>query len=397
MSLKIQLPLRQNVCYFAKMRKTLAAVLICTAASLTAAAQSERDFSGSWKLDRSRGSITDTSVPADPSIRVEQSATSVTVIADSPSGGPASISIYPLDGRSQKYQTGDLQKSAATKWEGDALLVNIIVSAPSSNYTVFERWSKSRDGGTLTVERDVTRPSGETESVLIYRNPSAAAAPAQAPRQQQTLLTRPAPPPPPALNEYVVPAGTHILLRLTNAVNTKSTVAGDRIYLETAVPVFINGHLIIPQGSYVNGRVADAKSAGRVKGKAELALEYDSITLRTTGISRDLRSRPDSVDTVGNLNKSEGKIESESSKGEDAGRVARTTAVGAGAGTMIGAAAGHMGAGAGLGAAGGAIAGLASVFGSRGKQVVLPAGTTMDMMLDRDLHFTDDDLRPNMR
>src|SRR3569623_2525864 len=185
-------------------------------------------------------------------------------------------------------------------------------------------------------------------------------------------------------NEYVVPAGTHILLRLTNSVNTKSTVTGDRIYLETAVPVFINGRLIIPQGSYVNGRVADAKSSGRVKGKAELALEYDSITLRTTGISRDLRSRPDSVDTVGNLNKSEGKIESESSKGEDAGRVARTTAVGAGAGTMIGAAAGHVGAGAGLGAAGGAVAGLASVFGSRGKQVVLPAGTTMDMTLDRD-------------
>ena len=182
-----------------------------------------------------------------------------------------------------------------------------------------------------------------------------------------------------------------------NAVNTKSTVTGDRIYLETAVPVFINGHLIIPQGSYVNGRVADAKSAGRVKGKAELALEYDSITLRNTGISRDLRSRPDSVDTVGNLNKSEGKIESESSKGEDAGRVARTTAVGTGVGTMIGAAAGHVGAGAGLGAAGGAVAGLASVFGSRGKQVVLPAGTTMDMTLDRDLRFTDDDLRVPVR
>jgi hypothetical protein len=386
------------------MRRLTLFSLACLIAALPAAAQDPaRDFSGSWKLDRSRTHINDTSVPADASIRVEQSAASVTVIADSPNGGPAAISIYPLDGRAQKYQTGDLQKSAATKWEGDALLVNIIVSGPgngpSANYTVFERWSKSRDGNTLTVERDITRPSRETESELVYVKPgfvylNAGASPGP---QQQTLITRPAVAAPPAPHEYIVPAGTHILLRLTNAVNTKSTVTGDRIYLETAVPVFINGRVIIPQGSYVNGRVADAKSAGRVKGRAALALEYDSITLRTTGVSRDLRSRPDSVDTIGRLDKSEGKIEGEGTKGEDAGRVARTTAAGTGVGTMIGAASGHVGAGAGLGAAGGAIAGLASVFGSRGKQVVLPAGTTMDMTLDRDLRFTDDDLRPNVR
>ncbi|HVW09241.1 MAG TPA: hypothetical protein VHC90_11705 [Bryobacteraceae bacterium] len=366
-------------------------------AALNAAAQPERDFSGSWTLDRSHSNIADTSVPADASLRVEQSATSVTATA------PASVSIYPLDGRTRKYQTGDLQKSAVTKWEGDALLVNIIVSAPdnnpASNYSVFERWSKSRDGNTLTITREITRPSGETESELVYVNPSAPAAtsPAPAPRPEQSLLTRPAAPAPPAPNEYIVPAGTHILLRLTNAVNTKSTVKGDRIYLETAVPVFINGHLIIPQGSYVNGRVTDAKSAGRVKGKAELALEYDTITLRNSGISRDLRSRPDSVDTVGSLDKSEGKIESESSKGDDAGKVAKTTAIGTGVGAAVGSAAGHIGAGAGLGAAGGAVAGLASVFGSRGKQVVLPAGTTMDMTLDRDLRFTDSDLRTPVR
>jgi hypothetical protein len=383
------------------MRRLTLFSLTCLLAALPATAQDPaRDFSGAWKLDRTRTHIADSSVPSDASIRVEQSATSVTVIADSPSGGSASISIYPLDGRAQKYQTGDLQKSAATKWEGDALLVNIIVSGPgngpSANYTIFERWSKSRDGSTLTIERDITRPSRETESELVYVNPAAQAAPAP-PSRQQTLLVRPAAPAPPAPHEYVVPAGTHILLRLTNAVNTKSTVTGDRIYLETAVPVFINGRLIIPRGSYVNGRVADTKSAGRVKGRAALALEYDSITLRNTGVSRDLRSRPDSVDTIGRLDKSEGRIEGEGSKGEDAGRVARTTAAGTGVGTIIGAASGHVGAGAGVGAAGGAIAGLASIFGSRGKQVVLRAGTTMDMTLDRDLRFTEDDLRPNVR
>src|SRR3569623_3467428 len=175
----------------------------CMIVALPLAAQSERDFSGSWKLARSRASITDNSVPADAFIRVEQSATAVAETTDPSIGGPAAISVYPLDGRSQKYQSGDLQKSAATKWEGDALLVNIIVSGPSSNYTVFERWSKSRDGNTLTVEREVTRPSGGTESNLdnvkpgfVYFNAGAFSSSTQ----QSTHRTRPAATPAP--NEY---------------------------------------------------------------------------------------------------------------------------------------------------------------------------------------------------
>lgn len=392
------------LCYLADMHRSYFVSLACLALAGTAAAQSERDFSGSWKLDRSRGSIADKSMPVDSTFRVEQSVASLTIIAESPNGGPDTVSIYPLDDRSRKYKTGDLEKSAASKWEGAALLVNIIVSGPSANYSIFERWSKSRDSNTLTITRDVTRPSGETESVLVYVNSEApatiyvnSAAPATVyvnPKAApQTLLIRPEAPPPPAPNEYIVPAGTHVLLRLTNPVNTKTTVAGDRIYLETAVPIFINGRLIIPQGSYVNGSVTDAKSAGRVKGKAELALQYDSITLRNSGVTRDLRSRPDSVAGAGNLDKTEGRIQGESSKGADAGRVAQTTAIGTGVGAAIGSAAGHIGTGAGIGAAGGAVAGLASVFGSRGKQVVLPTGTTMDMTIDHDLRFTDQDLR----
>ena len=49
---------------------------------------------------------------------------------------------------------------------------------------------------------------------------------------------------------------------------------------------------------------------------------------------------------------------------------------------------GHLGMGAGIGAAAGAVAGLAGVFGSRGPDVVIPQGTTMEMVLDRELRFT---------
>jgi hypothetical protein len=378
------------------MRSRFAAIAVAfLAVAGPATAQSDRDFSGSWKLDRARSTNIDAPyVDAQATFRVDQNATTLTVIAD-----PAATSVYPLDGRSEKYQTGNLQKNTATKWEGAALLVNTIVSGPE-NFSIAERWERSKDLNTLTIERNIVRTTGETESVLVYVDPLAEVtyqpAPAIATRSpQQALIPRPAPPPPTA-SEYVVAAGTHVLLRLTNPVNTKRTAAGDRIYLETAVPVFVNGRLIIPVGSYVSGTVTDSKRAGRVKGKSSLTLEYDSLTLRS-GTSRDLHSRPDSVDSKGNLDKSEGTITGDGNKGGDAGRVAQTTAAGTGVGAIAGGAAGHLGMGAGIGAAGGAAAGLASVFGTRGPDVVLPAGTTMDMVLDRDLHYTDEELRARVQ
>jgi hypothetical protein len=361
----------------------------------TASAQSDRDFSGSWKLDRARS--TNLGVPyvdPQPAFRVDQNATTLTITPVPANSDVAVPSIYPLDGRSQKYQTGNLEKNTATKWEGAALLVNTIVSGPE-NFSIAERWERSKDHNTLTIERNIVRQNGETESVLVYVDPLAEVTyqPPPMPARsapQQALIPRTAPPP--LTSEYLVAAGTHVLLRLTNPVNTKSTVAGNRIYLETAVPVFVNGRLIIPIGSYVAGTVTDAKRAGRVKGKSALTLEYDSITLRN-GTSRDLHSRPDSVDSRGNLDKSEGTITGDSNKGGDAGRVAQTTAAGTGVGAVAGAAAGHLGTGAGIGAGVGAVAGLASVLSSRGPDVVLPAGTTMDMVLDRDLRYTEEELR----
>ena len=199
----------------------------------------------------------------------------------------------------------------------------------------------------------------------------------------------PAAPAPPA--EFVVEKGTHVLLRLTNSVDTKRTMVGDVLYLETAVPVFVNGRLIIPRGSYVSGKVTEAQQAGRVKGKGALNVRFESLTL-PNGTARDLRSRAGEVDARGNVDRTEGRMEGEGGKASDAGKVGRTAATGASIGTIAGAASGHYGMGAGIGAAAGAAAGLAGVLGSRGPGVVLPPGTTMELILDRDLTFTGSEL-----
>jgi type IV secretion system protein VirB10 len=164
------------------------------------------------------------------------------------------------------------------------------------------------------------------------------------------------------------------------------------VYLETAVPVYVQERLVIPKGSYVTGTVTEAHQAGRVKGKSGLSLRFESVTL-PNGVTRTMRSLPGSVDTRGNLDRKEGKIEGEGNKGGDARTVGETTAAGTGIGAIAGAASGHLGMGAGVGAAAGAAAGLAKVLGSRGPDVVLPQGTTMELVLDRELRFTETELR----
>ena len=365
--------------------RLFAASLVAFLLTLQAAtAQYNQDFSGAWNLNSARSEIL-SSVPGDPALKVEQNAASLTWSAS------ATIpAIYPLDGRTEKRRAGDSDFSTTTKWEGAALLVNTIVSGPQ-NYTVMEHWARSRDGNTLTIRRTIVRLSNETESTLVYNRAGSAAPDAPTTR---TLL--PAQPAPPAPTEFVVDRGTRILLRLTNSVNTKRTAPGDRVYLETAVPVFVDGRLLIPRGSYVTGTVTESKQAGRVKGRAALSLRFDTLTL-PNGVTRDFRSRAASADTRGDLDRSEGRIEGEGNKSGDAKTVGETTAAGAGIGTIAGAATGHYGLGAGIGAAAGAVAGLAGVLSSRGPEVVLPAGTTMELVLDRDLSFSSEDLRPAPR
>jgi len=346
-----------------------------------ATAQYNQDFSGAWTLNSARSEMQG-SVPADPTLKVEQNAASLTW-----SPGAETRSIYPFDGRTEKRRVGDSDFSITTKWEGAALLVNTVVSG-LQNYTVMERWTRSRDGNTLTIRRTIVRLRNEIESTLVYNRAGSAA-----PELLTTRTVTPAQPTPPAPSEFVVDQGTRILLRLTNSVNTKRAAPGDRVYLETAVPVSVDGRLLIPRGSYVAGTVTESKQAGRVKGKAALNLRFDTLTL-PNGVTRDFRSRAGSAETRGDLDRSEGRIEGDGNKPGDVKTVGQTTAAGAGIGTVVGAATGHYGLGAGIGAAAGAAAGLAGVLSSRGPEVVLPAGTTMELVLDRNLRFTSEDLRP---
>jgi type IV secretion system protein VirB10 len=192
---------------------------------------------------------------------------------------------------------------------------------------------------------------------------------------------------------YVVSSGTTVPLSLINTISTKHSVVGDRVYLETAFPVAVNGKIVIPVGSYVAGTVSEIKRPGRIKGRGELFVRFDSLML-PNGVTREFRGRVNGADGHSDkeLERSEGKVISEGNKGVEARTVAETTATGASIGSVAGAASGHVGMGLGVGAAAGAAAGLIGVLATRGPDAVLQRGSTVDMVLDRSLSFTEADL-----
>ncbi|MGB6942016.1 MAG: hypothetical protein WBE37_06460 [Bryobacteraceae bacterium] len=213
-----------------------------------------------------------------------------------------------------------------------------------------------------------------------------APAPPAAPAPEATSpVQRPAPSKP---DEFVVAVGTRIPLSMINSISTKTAVTGERVYLESVFPILVNGHVIIPPGSYVAGTITEVKRPGRVKGRGELYVRFDSLTL-PNGVTRDFRGRMDNLDgrAPETLDKSEGKIQGEGDKAGDVKTVGEAAGVGATIGGLAGSAAGHAGIGAGLGAAAGVTAGLLGVLLTRGPDAVLAKGTTMEMVLDRPLSF----------
>jgi hypothetical protein len=182
-----------------------------------------------------------------------------------------------------------------------------------------------------------------------------------------------------AAEQITLPAGTRIPLALKHAITTKSAREGDAVYAETTFPIVVNDRIIIPAGSYVQGTISNVKRPGRIKGRAEVLVHFNTLIL-PNGYTLLLPGAVDNVPGMdnGKLKDKEGTIQGESTKGRDAARIAES----AGTGGLIGAAA-DGGKGAAVGGAGGGLIGLAAVLLSRGPDLRLEAGSTLETVLER--------------
>lgn len=329
-------------------------LFVLASASLVFAVRADRDFSGKWVLASQSGRV---SVPPAERLAIKQDEAEIRCSSDGWQW------TYALNGAETKAQIGGETRNSAVKWEGAALLINTIVTG-SREYVAMDRWELSADRNGLTITRQV----GGQEATMLYRREGTEA------RLQPRLDASPG---------AVIRAGTHIPLTFRNSVDTRHSQEGDRIYLQTAFPVAVDGRIVIPRGSFVTGVVTAIKRPSHMATKGELFIRFDSLTL-PNGVMRDFRSR------LGNDD--EGRISGQPDASANAGQVTRAAGTGATIGVITGSAGGHAGMGAGIG---GAAAGIASVLLSRGADARLPQGTTVDMVLDRDLRFTADDLRPS--
>jgi len=216
---------------------------------------------------------------------------------------------------------------------------------------------------------------------------------AQAPDGPQSEAPTPVTPQAPATHQpstgqtILVPTGTRLGVVLENGISTATAKPGDSVYFRTSFPITINNKVVIPVGSYLRGEVTESKRPGRVKGKGELRIRLNTLVF-PNGYTVDMNAEPHSADGGQVKTDPEGKMTGPGGKGKDATTIATTTATGAGIGAIA-----DGGKGAGIGAGIGAVGGLAAVLLTRGPDAQLPRGSSMDLMLERDLHLEADQIR----
>jgi hypothetical protein len=178
-----------------------------------------------------------------------------------------------------------------------------------------------------------------------------------------------------------IPQGSHVLLRMVNSVTSRTAQNGDQVYLRTASPIAVDGEIIVPPESYVTGVVSYVKRSGHVSGRAEMAIRLETLTLPT---GKSLRFTPhltsvEAGDIGQKIEGGESTIKPSPSVGDDAKRIA----ILAGTGASIGGIADASWKGAGIGAAIGGAVGFASTMFTRGHEVELRTGSTLDVVFDR--------------
>jgi hypothetical protein len=181
-----------------------------------------------------------------------------------------------------------------------------------------------------------------------------------------------------------IPAGSRIPLQLKQAISTKNAREGDAVYAATAFPFVLNERVLVPAGTYIQGKISHVERAGRVKGRAEILMHFTSMIYPsgyTVMLPGAVQNTPGADKT--SVKDSEGTIRQDS----DTGKKIEDAAKGGVYGTMGGATAGGLATGtlngARVGAGAGAAAGIAWALLKRGNDVRLDVGTSIEMEIQR--------------
>ena len=175
---------------------------------------------------------------------------------------------------------------------------------------------------------------------------------------------------PPALvatakfREFSVPEGTELSARLDDAIGSDTSHVGDAVAATLTQAVLVDGVEILPTGSIVTGVVTMADPAGKVSGRAGLAVRFQSVSIA---------ARDEKYALLANLHRT-----AAGTKSTDAKKIGIPAAGGAIIGAIVG---GKKGAG--IGAIVGGGAGTAVVLATSGPEVRFPSGSVVSIALEQ--------------
>ncbi len=193
---------------------------------------------------------------------------------------------------------------------------------------------------------------------------AAAPPPAQPLPSRPAEVSRPRDPEPQyqAASGVEIPAGTNLVVRMIEGVDSEVNRVGQTFQASLDEPVLLNGQTVIPRGADVVVKLVDAKESGKLTGRAGLTL--DLVSVRVNGRMVDINTQTVSQESA--------------SRGARTAKVAGGTAA---LGAIIGAIAGG-GKGAAIGAGAGAATGAGVEVATSGQRVKIPSETRLTFVMD---------------
>jgi hypothetical protein len=165
----------------------------------------------------------------------------------------------------------------------------------------------------------------------------------------------------------IIPQGTSILVRLQQPLDSATNKAGDPFRAILDRNIEVDGVVVAPRGSSVDGRLVQVERAGRVQGRATMTMKLVQLTIENQSYSLQTESLSN---------------EAPSTKKKDAAKVG----IGAGLGALIGGITGG-GKGAAIGSAVGAGAGGATVVATRGDELHFESEHKLTFVLQNDIRI----------
>jgi hypothetical protein len=187
-------------------------------------------------------------------------------------------------------------------------------------------------------------------------------------------------------HSVVIPAGTKVPLTLKQAISTKNAREGDPVYAETSFPFVANDRILIPAGTYIQGKISHVEHSKRgFKSGAALLIHFTSMiypTGYTVMLPGSIENTPGAEDKK--VKDKEGTIKADNQNGKRIEDAAKTGAEAGTVGTIGGLAAGGFN-GARYGGLAGLAGGVAWALLKHGPDVKLEVGTSLEMEIQRDV------------